>query len=76
MKRSNKRGFTLVEMLLAIAITLLISGLFVTLIATVRASYYRTYNDNDCADIAAMYAEALENTVLYDVQNGAADNTP
>ena len=59
--------------MLAIAITLLISGLFVTLIATIRASYYRTYNDNDCADIAAMYSEALENTVLYDVQNKAAD---
>ena len=73
MRRNSKRGFTLVEMMLAIAITLLISGLFVTLIATIRASYYRTYNDNDCADIAAMYAEALENTVLYDVQNKAAD---
>ena len=60
-------------MMLAIAITLLISGLFVTLIATIRASYYRTYNDNDCADIAAMYSEALENTILYDVQNKAAD---
>lgn len=73
MRRNNKHGFTLVEMMLAIAITLLISGLFVTLIATIRASYYRTYNDNDCADIAAMYSEALENTVLYDVQNKTAD---
>ena len=73
MRRDNKRGFTLVEMMLAIAITLLISGLFVTLIATIRASYYRTYNDNDCADIAALYAETLENTVLYDVQHKSAD---
>ena len=73
MRRNSKRGFTLVEMMLAIAITLLISGLFVTLIATIRASYYRTYNDNDCAEIAAMYAEALENTVLYDVQHHQGD---
>ena len=75
MKRTNKHGFTLVEMMLAIAITLLISGLFITLIATIRASYYRTYNDDDCADIAAMYAEALENTILYDIQNHVASDT-
>ena len=60
-------------MLLAIAITLIISSLFITLIATIRSSYYRSYNDNDCAEIAAMYAEALENTIMYDVQNGISD---
>ena len=73
MKKSTKQGFTLVEMLLAIAITLIISSLFITLIATIRSSYYRSYNDNDCAEIAAMYAEALENTIMYDVQNGISD---
>jgi prepilin-type N-terminal cleavage/methylation domain-containing protein len=69
-RRSSKKGFTLIEMLLAIAITLIISGLFVSLIVAIRSSYYRTYNDVDCADIAAMYAEALENAVLSDIQNG------
>ena len=73
MKRSNKKGFTLIEMLLAIAITLIISAVFISLIVAIRSSYYRTYNDVDCSDIAAMYAEALENTVLYDVQNGIDD---
>ena len=73
MKRTNKHGFTLIEMLLAIAITLIISGLFLSLIVTIRASYYRTYNDDDCADIAAMYAEALENQILLDIQNDEDD---
>ena len=73
-KRNSKRGFTLVEMMLAIAITLIISGFFVTLLVSIRSSYYRTYNDDDCADIAALYAEALENTILYDVQNGITDD--
>lgn len=73
MKNSNKIGFTLLEMLLAIAITLIISGLFFTLLVTIRSSYYRSYNDDDCADIAQMYAQALENQVLYDCQNGVAD---
>lgn len=74
MKRASKKGFTLIEMLLAIAITMIISGLFISLIVAIRSSYYRTYNDVDCADIAAMYAEALENTVLNDVQNGIDDS--
>lgn len=78
MKKVNKyckRGFTLIEMLLAIAITMVISGLFITLIVAIKASYYRTYNDDDCADIAAMYAQALENQILYDIQNGVATDT-
>lgn len=73
MKKINKRGFTLVEMMLAIAITLLISGLFVSLLVSIRSSYYRTYNDDDCTDIAKMYAQALENAVLYSAQHGTAD---
>lgn len=73
MKRVNKKGFTLLEMMLAIAIALVISGLFLSLIVAVRTSFYRAYNDDDCADIAAMYAKALENQILYDIQNGASD---
>jgi len=73
MKRYNKKGFTLIEMMLAIAITMVISGLFLSLIISIRMTYYRTYNDDDCADIAAMYAKALENQILYDMQNGVDD---
>ena len=73
MKRINKRGFTLIEMLLAIAVTMIICGLFFTLVIAIRSSYYRSYNDDDCADIAQMYGAALENQVLYDIQNGLDD---
>ena len=68
MIKTNKKGFTLLEMLLAIAITMIIVGLFTTLLVAIRSSYYRAYNDDDCADIAQMYAQALENQVLYDCQ--------
>ncbi|MCR5592281.1 MAG: prepilin-type N-terminal cleavage/methylation domain-containing protein [Saccharofermentans sp.] len=73
MKKTNKKGFTLLEMLLAIAITMIIVGLFTTLLVAIRSSYYRAYNDDDCADIAQMYAQALENQVLYDCQNAVSD---
>lgn len=69
MKRVNKNGFTLVEMLLAIAIMLLISGLFVSLVIAIKDSFYRVYNDDDSTDYAMLYAQALENQILYDVQN-------
>lgn len=68
--KSSKKGFTLVEMMLAIAIIMLISGLFVSLIIAVKDSFYRVYNDDDSSDYAALYAQALENQVLYDTQNG------
>ena len=73
MKRVSKKGFTLLELMLAIAIALVISGLFISLIVAIRTSFYRAYNDDDCTDIAAMYARALENQILYDVQNGVTD---
>ena len=48
--KSSKKGFTLVEMMLAIAIIMLISGLFVSLIIAVKDSFYRVYNDDDSSD--------------------------
>jgi len=73
MKRVNKKGFTLLEMMLAIAVSLVISAVFLSLIVAVRTSFYRAYNDDDCTDIASMYAKALENQIMYDVQNGITD---
>lgn len=67
--KSSKKGFTLLEMMLAIAIILLISGLFVSLIVAVKDSFYRVYNDDDSTDYAALYAQALENQAIYDYQN-------
>lgn len=66
MKRfnKNKRGFTLVEMMTAIAIICLIMGLFVSLVIAVKDSFYRTYTSNDAADYAYLYSTAIENYIL------------
>lgn len=70
MKKQNKskKGFTLVEVMLSIAIIVMISGLFVTLIYAVKNSFYRTYNYDDATDYAALYSQALENQILRDAQ--------
>ncbi|MBO4637770.1 MAG: prepilin-type N-terminal cleavage/methylation domain-containing protein [Clostridiales bacterium] len=68
MKRKNKKGFTLIEMMLSIAIIVLISGLFASLIWATKDTYYRTYNNNDSTDYAALYSQALENFILRDWQ--------
>ena len=67
-KKGSKKGFTLVELMLSIAIICLISGLFVALIFAVKDSWYRVYNDNDATDYAALYAQALENQIMRDAQ--------
>lgn len=68
MAKANKKGFTLLEMMLSIAIIVLVSGLFVSLILATKDSYYRTYNRNDSTDYAALYSQALENQILRDWQ--------
>ena len=68
MTKANKKGFTLLEMMLSIAIIVLVSGLFVSLILATKDSYYRTYNRNDSTDYAALYSQALENQILRDWQ--------
>lgn len=70
--KNTKKGFTLLEMMLAIAIILLISGLFLGLILAVHESFYRVYNDDDSTDYAALYSQALENQILYDIQNNVS----
>lgn len=67
----NKHGFTLVEVMLAIAIICLIGGLFVELIYATTDSYYRTYNQNDATDYAQLYARAIENNILRDIDISA-----
>ena len=66
----NKRGFTLIEVMLAIAIICLIGGLFVELLFAATGSYNRTYNQNDATDYAQLYAKAIENNVLRDCDIG------
>ncbi len=70
----NKRGFTLIEVMLAIAIICLIGGLFVELLFAATGSYNRTYNQNDATDYAQLYAKAIENNVLRDCDIGTVGN--
>ena len=66
MKRvsKNKKGFTLIEMMLSIAIIMIISGLFVTLIVAIKNSYLSVYNADDSADYAMLFAQGFENSFL------------
>ena len=67
--RANKTGFTLLEVMLAIAIILLISGLFVNLIIATHESYYTTYNYNDSTDYCQMYGKIIQDQILADRQD-------
>jgi len=73
--RKNKKGFTLVELMLSIAIIVLIGGLFVSMLVAIKESYYKTYNANDSTDYAQLYAQAIENVILKDTQSNAASGS-
>lgn len=70
MKRihSNKRGFTLVEMMLALAIIVIIGWTTVALMMATKDSFMTTYNTNDSSDYAVLYANGIENTFLSHTQ--------
>ena len=67
--KNYKKGFTLVEVMLAIAIVMLISGLFVSLIIATHDSYYTTYNYNDSTDYCQMFAKIIQDKVQADRQD-------
>ena len=46
-KRKNKKGFTLVELLLSLAIICMIGGVIAGLCASIGSSFGTTYNLND-----------------------------
>lgn len=72
MKRihNSKRGFTLVEMMLALAIITIIGWTTVALMIATKDSFMTTYNTNDSASYALMYANGFENSFLEHTQNG------
>ncbi|MBR6959869.1 MAG: type II secretion system protein [Clostridiales bacterium] len=74
MKRihSSKRGFTLVEMMLALAIIAIIGWTTVALMIATKDSFMTTYNNNDSADYAMLYANGFENSFLAHTQNHTA----
>ena len=67
----SKRGFTLVEMMLALAIITIIGWTTVALMIAVKDSFMTTYNTNDSSDYALLYANGFENSFLAHTQNKA-----
>lgn len=74
MKKHNKnrKGFTLVEMLLSLAIICLIGGVIAGLCVGIANSFITTYNVDDAADYAMLYAKGFENSFLSATQGTAA----
>lgn len=66
--RNNKRGFTLVEMMLALAIIVIIGWTTVALMMAIKDSFMTTYNTNDSSDYATLYSNGIENTYLRHTQ--------
>ena len=69
---SSKRGFTLVEMMLALAIISIIGWTTVALMIAIKDSFMTTYNTNDSSDYAMLYADGFENSYLAHSQNKSA----
>ena len=67
----NKKGFSLVEMVLAIAIIVLIGGVIAGICASISNSFVTTYNIDDAADYAMLYARGFENSFLAYSQSKA-----
>ena len=66
--KSRKKGFSLVEMVLAIAIVVMIGGVIAGLCASISNSFVTTYNIDDAADYALLYAKAFENSFIANTQ--------
>ena len=73
--KNNKKGFTLLEMMLSIAIILMISGLTVILIVSIKQSFMTVYNQNDSADYAMLFGRGFEQSFLDKVVNEHTDST-
>ena len=63
-KQKKKKGFTLVEMVLSIAIILMIGGVIAGVCVSISNSFVTTYNVDDSADYAMLYAKGFENSFL------------
>ena len=71
----NKKGFSLLEMVLAIAIILLIGGVIAGICASISNSFVTTYNIDDSSDYAMLYARGFENSFLaYSQSKNGAKN--
>lgn len=70
----NKRGFTLVEMILSLAIICIIGGVIAGICVSISDSFSTTYNIDDSTDYAILYANGFENSFLSKTcgQNGVS----
>lgn len=73
--KNKKRAFTLVEVMLALAIMALTIGVFFSLILVVMKSHSNVVATNDIADFAMLNAMAFENTVINAKTVGTGDKT-
>lgn len=70
--KNNKKGFTLLELMLSIAIIAMISGLFVILIVSIKDSFMTVYNQNDSADYGIMFDRGFEQSFYRNAKYDAA----
>ena len=70
----SKKGFTLLEVMLSVAIIAIIGGLYVTMLLSVHESHNTIYNIDNSTDYAMLYAKAIENNVLGTVQSDSPVN--
>lgn len=77
MKRLYKRrkGFTLVEIVLALAIIILIGTVIFGICASIANSFVLTYNIDDSSDYAMLFARGFENSFLATSQQGGDSGT-
>lgn len=73
--KKSKKGFTLIEIMLSIAIITIISGLFVALLVAIKDSYLNVYNADDSTDYAMLFAQGFENSFLGTVQDTTETHT-
>ena len=64
MYSKNKKGFTLVEMILSLAIICIIGGVIAGICVSISNSFATTYNIDDSTDYAMLYANGFENSFL------------
>jgi len=72
--KKSRKGFTLVEVMLSVAIICLLGGCIASLCMSISGSFTTTYNIDDAADYAMLYAKGFENSFLATTQKSGNKN--
>lgn len=72
--KKSRKGFTLVEVMLSVAIICLLGGCIASLCMSISGSFTTTYNIDDAADYAMLYAKGFENSFLATTQQSGNKN--